>query len=150
VAWAYTTGAASGSIALALPASLPQGTYELRLFANGGYTRLATSNTFTVGAACTGGANLSASPTSVPRSGSVTATWSNVCNPTSRDWIGIFAPGAPNSYYVAWRYTTGTASGSVPLTVPASLSPGTYELRLFANNGYLRLGTSNAFTVTSP
>jgi hypothetical protein len=150
VAWAYSTGAASGSISLALAASLPQGTYELRLFSNGGYTRLATSNTFAVGAACTGGANLSASPASVPRGGTVTATWSNVCSPTSRDWIGIFAPGAPNSYYVAWRYTTGTASGSVPLTVPSSLAPGTYELRLFANNGYLLLGKSNAFTVTSP
>ncbi|HEY7658246.1 MAG TPA: S8 family serine peptidase [Burkholderiales bacterium] len=150
VAWGYTTGAASGSISLALPASLAQGTYELRLFSNGGYTRLATSNTFAVGAACSGGANLSASPASVPKGGAVTATWSNVCNPTSRDWIGVFAPGAPNSYYVAWRYTTGTASGSVPLTIPSSLAPGTYELRLFANNGYFLLGKSNAFTVTSP
>ncbi|HSC96833.1 MAG TPA: S8 family serine peptidase [Burkholderiales bacterium] len=150
VAWGYTTGAASGSISLVLPGSLAQGTYELRLFSNGSYTRLATSNTFTVGAACSGGANLSASPASVPRGGTVTATWSNVCSPTSRDWIGVFAPGAPNSYYVAWRYTTGTASGSVPLTIPSSLAPGTYELRLFANNGYLLLGKSNAFSVTSP
>jgi hypothetical protein len=38
----------------------------------------------------------------------------------------------------------------VPLTIPSSLAPGTYELRLFANNGYFLLGKSNAFTVTSP
>jgi hypothetical protein len=80
----------------------------------------------------------------------VTATWSNVCAPTSKDWIGLFLPGAPNTSYLAWRYTTGSASGSVPLTIPASLAPGTYELRLFANNGYTRLGTSNTFAVTSP
>ena len=148
VAWAYTTGAASGSVPLTIPAVLVPGTYELRLFSNGGYTRLAVSN-FTVGPVCTGG-NLSASPSSVAAGGSVTATWSSVCAPTSRDWIGIFLPGAANTSYVAWRYTTGTASGSVPFTIPASLAPGTYELRLFANNGYTRLGTSNAIVVTSP
>jgi len=59
-------------------------------------------------------------------------------------------PGAPNTSYVAWRYTTGTGSGSVPLTVPSSVAPGTYEIRLFANNGYARLGTSNPFAVTAP
>jgi hypothetical protein len=51
---------------------------------------------------------------------------------------------------LAWRYTTGTASGNVPLTIPGSLAPGTYELRIFANEGYTRLGTSNTFVVTSP
>ena len=47
-----------------------------------------------------------------------------------------------------WRYTTGAASGNLPLTIPATLAPGTYELRLFSNNGYSRLAISNAFTVT--
>jgi hypothetical protein len=149
LAWVYTNGAASGSVPLTVPSTLAQGTYELRLFSNGGYTQLAVT-TITVGAGCTGPASLGASPASVVRGGTVTATWSNVCTPTVRDWIGIFAPGAPNTSYVAWRYTTGTGSGSVPLTVPASLAPGTYELRLFANNGYARLGTSNPFTVTVP
>ena len=75
---------------------------------------------------------------------------SNVCTPTGRDWIGVFVPGAANTSYVSWRYTTGTASGSLPLTVPVTVAPGTYELRLFANNGYTRLGTSSTFVVTSP
>ena len=148
-AWRYTTGASSGSVPMTIPATLAPGTYQLRLFANGGYTQLAVTS-ITVGAGCTGGASLGASPTSLTAGGTVTATWSNVCTPTSRDWIGIFAPGAPNSYHFAWRYTTGTASGSVPLTIPASVAPGTYELRLFANNGYLLLGKSNTFVVTSP
>jgi 5-hydroxyisourate hydrolase-like protein (transthyretin family) len=146
----YTTGTASGSVPFTIPATLAPGTYELRLFANNGYKRLAVSNTFTVAAGCTGGANLNASPTSVGAGGSVTATWSNVCTPTSRDWIGLYIPGAPDTSYLTFRYTTGTASGSVPLTIPATLAPGTYELRLFANNWYTRLGTSNTFVVTSP
>ena len=44
----------------------------------------------------------------------------------------------------------GAASGSVPFTIPATLAPGTYQLRLFANHTLTRLGTSNAFAVTSP
>ena len=148
LAWRYTTGTASGNVPLTIPATLAPGTYELRLFSNNSVTRLAVSNSFTV-VGCTG-PNLSASPTSIAAGGSVTATWSGVCAPTSRDWVGLFLPGAPNTSYLAWRYTTGAASGNVPLTIPATLAPGTYELRLFANNGYTRLGTSNTFAVTSP
>jgi hypothetical protein len=32
--------------------------------------------------------------------------------------------------------------------VPSFVAPGTYELRLFANDGYTSLATSNSFTVT--
>ena len=45
---AGTTTRAGGSCSLTLPASLAAGTYELRLYANGGFTRLATSPSFTV------------------------------------------------------------------------------------------------------
>jgi hypothetical protein len=148
-AWRYTTGTASGTVPLTIPVALAPGTYQLRLFAGNGYTLLAVSNSFTVTTGCAGGA-LSASPASVGAGGSVTATWSGVCAPSGTDWIGAFVPGAPNTAYKAWRYTTGTASGSLPLTIPSSLAPGTYELRLFANNGATRLGPSNPFVVTSP
>jgi len=147
LAWRYTTGAASGSVPFTIPATLAPGTYELRLFSNGGYTRLAVSNSLTV-AACTAG-SLSMSPASIAAGGSVTATWSGICAPTGIDWIGLFAPGAPNQPSLAWRYTTGAASGSVPFTIPASLAPGTYELRLFSNGGYTRLAVSSSFTVTA-
>lgn len=148
-AWRYTTGAASGTVPLAIPVLLAPGTYQLRLFAGNGNTLLAVSNSFTVTTGCTSG-TLSASPASVAAGGSVTATWSGVCAPSSTDWIGVFVPGTPNTAYRAWRYTTGTASGSLPLVIPSSLAPGTYELRLFANNGATRLGPSNPFVVTSP
>ena len=35
----------------------------------------------------------------------------------------------------------------MPLTIPSGLAFGTYQLRLFHNNGYLRLSTSNNFSV---
>jgi len=34
----------------------------------------------------------------------------------------------------------------VPLTIPSTLAPGTYQLRLFANDSYTLLATSNNFT----
>jgi hypothetical protein len=44
----HTTGAASGSLSVPLPGSTSPGMYELRLFSNGTYTRLARSNPITV------------------------------------------------------------------------------------------------------
>jgi hypothetical protein len=144
-----TTGAASGNVPFTIPATLAAGTYELRLFSNGGFTRLAVSNSFSVVVACTG-VSLGATPASIARGASVTATWSGICAPSSSDWIGLFTPGAADTSYWTWRSTTGTASGSVPFTIPAWLAPGTYELRLFSNGGFTLLGTSNTVVVTSP
>jgi Calx-beta domain/Matrixin len=142
--WRYGTGAASDSVSFQLPAILGAGTYELRLLANKGYTALATSNVLTVpgGAAAT----LTVSPTMVAAGSAVTATWTG--SSSDGDWIGLYIPGTPTTAYLASRYTTGLASDSASFTLPASLAPGTYELRLLANKGYTSLATSNVLTVT--
>ena len=92
---------------------------------------------------------LTAAPAIVSPGGTVTATWANIPGPTTNDWVGLYASSAaPNSPPVAWRYTTGLASGNVPLNIPqGAISANTYELRLWSNNGYTRLATSNTFTV---
>ena len=89
--------------------------------------------------------------------GIVTATWSGIPNPTTTDWLGLYAADAADMAFLDWLYvscsqTPGSAqaSGSCPFTVPATVAPGAYQLRLLANNGFTRLATSNAFTVTSP
>jgi hypothetical protein len=47
--WRYTLPFSGGVVPLTMPASLPAGTaYEIRLFRNGGFTRLATSDPITV------------------------------------------------------------------------------------------------------
>jgi hypothetical protein len=48
VVWTYTGGAASGSLFLTVPAGTASGQYNLRLFAQNGWTKLATSGTITV------------------------------------------------------------------------------------------------------
>jgi RHS repeat-associated protein len=138
----YTTGAASGSKPFNM-VGIPAGTYELRLFSNGGYTLLATSNTFTIVAA-----TLSVSQASAPLGGSVTASWSNIGAPSTSDWIGLFTPGSGDGSYVHYVYTTGTASGSVPFPIPAWIAAGTYQLRLFGNGG--KFATSTNFAVHLP
>ena len=160
-AWLYvscsqTTGAAraAGSCSFPVPNGIAAGTYELRLFANNGYTRLATSPPLTVSLET--GVTLSESPASIAAGGSVTATWGGIASPTPTDWIGVYAAGAPEASYLAWVYVScshapaaGRPNGSCPVSVPAGLVPGIYELRAFANDGYTRLATSARFTVTA-
>ena len=141
----YTGGQSNGASGFIIPAYTPVGaTYELRLFRNNGYTRLATSNSFRVEAA-----SLRVSPTTVLPGMLVIATWAYIPNPTARDWIGLYASsGAADSPALSWIYTTGQSSGSYPFQIPSGTPPGTtYELRLFSNNGYSRLATSNSFRV---
>lgn len=145
IAYRYTDGTASGSTPLAVPANAAAGSYELRLFSNNVYIKLATSNSFTVENPPP--ATLGASPGNVNAGDPATATWSAIFSPTALDWIALYPAGAPNNAFIAWRYTDATAAGSAPLTVPMGTAAGTYELRLFKNNVYTLLATSNTFTV---
>ena len=142
---------ASGSCPFVLPGTLTPGTYELRLLASNGFTTLATSPQFAV----TGATSLSVSPTSAPAGGTLTASWSGIAAPSATDWIGLFVPGAASTAFIDWIYvscskTAGSpaASGACSFLLPRTLAPGTYELRLLANNGFTTLATSPPFTVT--
>jgi RHS repeat-associated protein len=84
---------------------------------------------------------------SVLPGGVETAAWSGIPVPTSSDWVGLYTPAAANTAYISFRYTTGTASDSVPFTIPTTVTPGTYQLRLFSAGGYTLLATSGNFNV---
>lgn len=151
---AASAARSAGTCSFVLPASLALGTYELRLFANNGYTELAKSAAFTV-AGSSSNVSLSVAPASVAAGGTVTADWSGIAAPRPRDWIGLYAPGAAATAYIKWIYVSCSkapvaprSAGSCPFTLPASLAPGSYELRLLADDGYAQLTVSNAFTVT--
>jgi hypothetical protein len=157
LAWIYVscsqtpgTATASGSCAGPIPGTVAPGTYELRLFTAGTYTRLATSAPFTVTAT-----TLSVTPSSVRAGSPLTAIWSGIAAPASTDWIGLYAPGTAAGTELAWIYVscwqtkgTATASGSCDFLIPGTVAPGTYELRLFTAGTYTRIATSNAFSVT--
>jgi len=61
---------------------------------------------------------------------------------------------AADTAYLAWIYvscskTAGSAAaaGSCAFAIPGTVAGGTYELRLFSNNSFTKLATSNALTV---
>jgi hypothetical protein len=150
VAYSYATAETNGAAGIVIPPTAPTGaTYELRLFRNNGSTntRLVTSTTFRVEAA-----SLRVSPTTVIPSQLVLMTWAGVPTPTTKDWMGLYpSSSAPNSPALSWTYIPPMQSGTLPFTIPAGTVPGTtYELRLFSNDGYSRLATSNTFTVRAP
>jgi hypothetical protein len=122
--------------------SMP-GTYEFRLFPNNGFTRAATSPTVTVTGAMP---TLTVSATSVAGGASVTVTLTNGQG-GSWDWIALASTTAPNTSYVNYTYVGGGVTTRT-WTVNMPSTPGTYEFRLFSNNGYTRLATSPPVTVT--
>ena len=94
------------------------------------------------------GPTLSTLQPKVGPSGTVTVTFSRgPSNPQA--WIAVYAAGATDGNYLgSYQYTAGAPSGSFTFPTPDAL--GTYEFRLFADNGYTRVATSPAFTVTMP
>src|SRR5205823_8179903 len=78
----------------------------------------------------------------------IQVAWNNIPSPTATDWLGLYSAGASDGAYLGWAYvscsTTPTiahASGSCTVRMP-SLAAGAYEVRLFANDGFVRLGTT--------
>ncbi|HYB94017.1 MAG TPA: S8 family serine peptidase, partial [Vicinamibacterales bacterium] len=64
------------------------------------------------------------------------------------DWVGLFPSGGSDTSYITWMYLNGSrtppSSGMTSATVsfPAPAA-GTYNVRLFANNGSTKIATSN-------
>ena len=70
------------------------------------------------------------------------------------DWVGLYqTSGADAGGQIQWKYlngqnvapATGMSSATLQFTAPAS--PGTYNIRFFASNGYTKLATSATITV---
>jgi hypothetical protein len=77
----------------------------------------------------------------------LTAEWRGLQAPQSDDWIGVFAQAGPDDSRVAWGPTGGGSTGSMAISLPRSMAPGTYELRLFSHGTWLRLATSEPFAI---
>jgi hypothetical protein len=66
----------------------------------------------------------------------------------SLDWIAIAATGAPDTSYLQYTYV-GANVTTLPWTVTMPTTPGTYEFRLYRDNGYTRAATSPTVTVSA-
>jgi hypothetical protein len=140
--WIYVgSGVTSRTWTINMPSTA--GTYEFRLFVNG-YTRVATSPVINVTPAPP--ASLSVASTLVTGGSPVTVTIANSPG-GSTDWVAFAATGAPNNNYLQWVYV-GAGVTNRTWTVTTPTAAGTYEFRLFLNNGYTRVATSPPVTVT--
>jgi uncharacterized protein YegP (UPF0339 family) len=72
------------------------------------------------------------------------------------DWVALASVGSASTSYVDWKYlsntrtppSAGLTSAELAFAMPST--PGNYELRFFANNGYNLLATSPAVAVRGP
>ncbi len=148
--WSYTNGAGSGTGSLTLldPSLIAGGTYELRLFANDGGALLAKSAPFVVDPP---GPVIAVTTSPALLGTSVPVKWSGIADPTSLDWVGLYAVGSPDADYLDYAYTNGNAAGNLSFPLSAGLLTAgvNYELRLFANDSGNRLATTPPFTVVA-
>ena len=141
----------NGSYTSATVLGLPPGTYRWVASYSGDANNVprATScsdvaNGFTLAAVAT---VVTVTPATVSRGGTVTVSWSAVTTPTTGDWVGLYKVGTPEGGTVtAWKYTSGTASGSTTIKLPWAAT-GLYEVRLMADNTTRRLAVGGPITV---
>jgi subtilisin len=113
------------------------GTFEFRLF-GGGYNRLATSARITATAGTP--PVLTVSATTAARGTPVTVTLTNGYGGAT-DWLALAVSGSPTNSYIQYTYV-GSNVTTRTWTVTMPNTPGTYEFRLFPNNGYTVAATS--------
>ena len=155
MAWQYMNGLKTpapstgvGSATLRFSAPPTPGTYEVRFFSNNGFARLATSSTVTVPPPTV----TATAPTVVAGSPIGFVVTGGPANPV--DWVGLYRTTTSDGAYITWQYLNGTmiapATGTSAATLQfvAPMTPGTYELRFFSNDTFIRLATSSAVTIT--
>jgi len=78
-------------------------------------------------------------PTSaVTRNTSYTATVAG--GSSAKDWVAQYTPGSPNNVWTGqWQYVPLPRPATVTMTAPGT--PGSYELRLLANDGFTAIGS---------
>jgi len=140
VTYQWLQGNTTGTLTFTAPSTA--GTYEFRMFLNNTWKKLATSNSVTVAGSMI---TLEASPTTISQGDTISVYYSGAPG-NSYDWVGMFEIGAENSKFIYRQFLWGTTSDTLLFTAPQNIA-STYEFRLFRNNTYEKLATSNPVTV---
>jgi hypothetical protein len=100
---------------------------------------------------------LRVSPDAIALGGTVTVLWTGLATPSASDWIGLYQVGAESTAYLEWKYVNcsnmpGSSQsvrgfGSCLFALPGSVSPGAYQFRLLAEDGFTVVATSNVVTI---
>ncbi|MDO8677398.1 MAG: M12 family metallo-peptidase [Acidobacteriota bacterium] len=142
-----TTGLSGAAVTFTAPIAGGT-TCNARLFANNGFTKLATSATVTVT-----GPTLAVAPLTVNPGGTLTVTVGNGPG-HARDWVGLFCPAAVSHVsFIDWKYLNGSRTPpavgltGATLTFAAPPKTGTCNVRWFVNDSYTLLATSDTVQV---
>jgi hypothetical protein len=92
------------------------------------------------------GPSVAATPTSLLGGQPLRVAWITP-DPGARDWIGLYAVGAPHPGPLAFRPTRGAPSGSFEVAAP--LVTGSYELRYFRDGDFTIAATSPPVSVSA-
>ncbi len=120
----------SGLLNLKAPAD--NGSYNLRMYNASGEEL--TSLDFHVNVP-----TITATPASVNACEMVTVKYSWAPE-YENDWVAMYKSGSPDGSYVTRQYIDGNENGTVTLEAP---DPGSYNFRLFENDSFTKLATSN-------
>jgi len=136
--WHYTTGSPNGTMNFN---GLATGDYEVRAYFANNDTEI-TSAAITVSG---NAASVAADKSLYAVGQTININYAQLSG-TPTDWIGLYVPGADDSAYVAWQYTSGAASGTSSFTNP-TLPVGSYVARAFSKGSLNRLAESSTFSV---
>lgn len=120
----------SGFLSLKAPAV--DGSYNLRMYDTSG-EELASLN-FNVNVP-----TITATPASIKACEMVAINYSGAPG-YENDWIGMYKSGSSDNSYMTKQYLNGNENGTVTLEAP---DPGSYNFRLFENDSFTKLATSN-------
>lgn len=120
----------SGFLNLKAPAVV--GSYNLRMYDTSG-EELASLN-FNVNVP-----TITATPASIKACEMVAINYSGAPG-YENDWIGMYKSGSSDNSYMTKQYLNGNENGTVTLEAP---DPGSYNFRLFENDSFTKLATSN-------
>ena len=159
----FTQGGSTGSLSIAVPLSLAPGEYDLRMFVKNTWQRIGISSRFRVippravppapqqqkqeEKEKPSSVVLSAASARVKAGKPIVARWTGVTSPASDDWIGVFPVGGGDETRVTFGFTGGGAGGGIELTIPTTVTPGKYELRLYSHGGWQKVATSKPLTI---
>jgi hypothetical protein len=133
-----------GACALKPPPSLESGEYEVRLLRFGGLERVARSEPVALRLPTVPPtASVSAPAGSVRAGEPLHVAWSGVPSPSRRDWLALTSLAEPAAAPSAWAYVSCRGApdraypgGTCDLDVPPTTRPGTYELKLLADDAH--------------
>ncbi|MBY0495569.1 MAG: S8 family serine peptidase [Cyanobacteria bacterium] len=148
-----TTPPASGLSAATVTLTAPAGgqTCQVRMFStiNGNRVKLATSNNVLIPVTPP---SLTVNTPSVSAGGTISVSVADGPGGIG-DWVALYQQVASDTAYLQWNYLTGTHSKpglgrtAATLSFTAPTTAGSYELRLFADDGFQRLATSSPIVV---